>query len=64
MEGRVRQVLRHNELKRQELGPGMNVDGLVYFPAVSLRSVKVLLPGRGYQDPLTIEIPMAVPAAG
>lgn len=61
MERRVRMVLRSNQLRRKVLAQGMSHEGLIYFPAVNIQSVRVVTAGRGRQEPFQIDIPVSRP---
>jgi hypothetical protein len=61
MERRVRFTLMANSLYPKILGQEMTDDGLIYFPAVNIKSVKVLLPGVGELEPIKMEIPVVMP---
>ncbi len=65
LESRVRQLLYAKTLPLQTLSRGMFADGLVYFPAVNIRSIRVVLAeaeGPGVLD-LTIPVVMAIQAS-
>jgi len=61
METRVRTILMSNKLPNKVLSNEMTHDGLIYFPAVDIKTVKVLLPGVGGQDAIKVEIPVIMP---
>jgi len=61
MEAKVRMTLISNQLQPKPLSKEMTHEGLVYFPAVEIKSIKILAAGVAGQDPLKIEIPVTMP---
>ena len=61
MESRVRRVLHAKTLRTQTLGRGMFCDGLVYFPAVNITSIRVILAEAGGPGVLDINLPVVLP---
>jgi hypothetical protein len=61
MEARVRRVLSDKMLRTQTLSRGMSCDGLVYFPAVPITSIRVALAEAGGPSVLNIYIPVVMP---
>jgi len=62
MEMRVRTVLMANHLQPKVLSKGMTHEGLVYFPAKDIKSIRILLASEGGRDVLKLDIPVAMPA--
>jgi len=61
MESRVRRVLSAKSLRTQTLSRGMFYDGLVYFPAVTITSVRVILAEAAGPQVLEVNIPVVLP---
>jgi len=61
LESRIRQLLYAKTLPIQTLGRGMFVDGLVYFPAVNIASIRIVLAEAEGPGSLDINIPVAPP---
>jgi len=61
MEMRVRALLSNQQLAHKTLSPGMGHDGLVYFPAVMMQSVTVLLTDPELRQPFKALIPVVMP---
>lgn len=61
LESRVRRVLYDKSLSTQPLSRGMTCEGLVYFPAVQITSVRVLLADTAGPQVLEVNIPVALP---
>jgi len=61
MEARVRHLLFEKMLRTQILGRGMFYDGLVYFPAVPITAIRVVLAEAGGPNVLEVNIPVALP---
>lgn len=61
MEARVRHVLFERMLRTQILGRGMFYDGLVFFPAVPITSIRVILAEAGGPGVLEVNIPVVLP---
>lgn len=60
-ESRVRRILSAKGLRTQTLSPGMTCEGLVYFPAVQITSIQVLLADTAGPQVLEIHIPVVLP---
>jgi hypothetical protein len=60
MESRVRRVLHAKTLRTQTLSRGMSSEGLVYFPAVNITSIRVILAEAGGPGVLEINIPVVM----
>ena len=61
LESRIRQILYAKTLRIQTLGRGMFGDGLVYFPAVNITSVRVVLAEAEGPGVLDLNIPVVMP---
>jgi len=61
LESRIRQLLYAKTLRIETLGRGMFGDGLVYFPAVNITSVRVVLAEAEGPGLLDINIPVVMP---
>jgi hypothetical protein len=61
MEARVRRVLYAKSLRTETLAPGMTCEGLVYFPAVPITSIRVLLADTLSPQVLDLNIPVTLP---
>jgi hypothetical protein len=61
MEAKARMLLIANELQPRPLSKEMTHDGLVYFPAVNIREIKILAAGMGGEEPVMIIIPVVMP---
>jgi len=60
-EARIRHLLQDKMLRTQKLSRGMSCDGLVYFPAVRITSVRVVLAEAGGPTVLEVKIPVVMP---
>jgi hypothetical protein len=63
LESRVRGLIDSRQLRRTVLGPGMTGDGLVFFPAVPLQAVRLVLADPDRQATWTVEVEVSPPAA-
>jgi hypothetical protein len=61
MEARVRHLLAQKMLKTQILERGNSGDGLVYFPAVNITAVRMVLAEAGGPTALEANIPVVMP---
>jgi hypothetical protein len=61
MEANVRRLLFLKTLRTAKVGKGMFHEGLVYFPAVTITSVRVLLADAYSEDVLEMNIPVVMP---
>jgi len=61
MEMRVRTLLMGNNLQPKVLSKEMTHEGLVYFPAKDIKSIRMLLASEGGRDVLKIDIPVVMP---
>lgn len=61
MESRVRRLLHAKTLRTQTLSRGMSCEGLVYFPALRITSVRVLLADAAGPQVLEVNIPVVMP---
>lgn len=61
MEANVRRVVFQKMLRTAKVGKGMFHEGLVYFPAVTITSVRVLLADAYSEDVLEMNIPVVMP---
>ncbi len=62
LEDRVRRVVDNHQLPEALLGPGMTRDGLVFFPTVPLKAVRLVLADPGRQASKTVYIEVSVPS--
>jgi hypothetical protein len=63
LERRVRALMDSQALTPTVLSPGMSRDGLVFFPAVPFRAVRLVLAGPDRQGAWNAEIPVSLPPA-
>lgn len=61
LERRVRRVIDRHQLPEAVLSPGMTRDGLVFFPAVPLKAVRLVLADPDRQAAKTVYIEVPVP---
>jgi hypothetical protein len=61
LESRVRQLLHVQTLRTQTLGRGMSCEGLVYFPAVNITSIRLVLAEAAGPQVLEVNIPVIMP---
>lgn len=61
LEHRVRSVIETQQLPKAVLSPGMTRDGLVFFPAVPLRAVRLVVADPDRQAARTVYIEAPVP---
>lgn len=61
MEMRVRSLLTNQQLAHKTMSPGMTHDGLVFFPAVIMQSVMVLLTDPESRQTFKAQIPVVMP---
>jgi hypothetical protein len=57
----VRRVIDIHQLPEAVLSPGMTRDGLVFFPAVPLKAVRLILADPDRQAARTVYIEAALP---
>jgi len=62
LEDRVRRVIDRNQLPEALLSPGMTRDGLVFFPAVPLKAVRLVLADPDRQSSRTVYIEVSLPS--
>ncbi|MFW6122704.1 MAG: hypothetical protein ACOC6L_00535 [Thermodesulfobacteriota bacterium] len=62
LEDRVRRVIDRNQLPEALLSPGMTRDGLVFFPAVPLKAVRLVLADPDRQSSKTVYIEVSLPS--
>lgn len=62
LERRVRRVIDTQQLPEAILGPGMTRDGLVFFPAVPLKAVRLVLADPDRQAAKTVYIEVSLPS--
>lgn len=62
LERRVRRVIDNHQLPEALLSPGMTRDGLVFFPAVPLQAVRLVLAEPDRQAARTVHIEVALPS--
>lgn len=55
---RLRTLLMANNFQPKVLSKEMTHEGLVYFPAKDIRSIRVLLASEGGRDVLKLDIPV------
>jgi len=60
LESRVRRILHAQTLRTQTLSRGMSCEGLVYFPAVNLASIRIILAEVGGPGVLEVNIPVVM----
>ncbi|OGP71607.1 MAG: hypothetical protein A2Z73_04705 [Deltaproteobacteria bacterium RBG_13_60_28] len=60
-EARIRHLLHDKMLRTQKLSRGMSCDGLVYFPAVPIISIRVVLAEAGGPTVQEVKIPVVLP---
>ena len=61
LESRVRRLIESRQLPETVLSPGMTRDGLVFFPAVPLKAVRLVLAEPDRRATWTVEIEVSVP---
>jgi hypothetical protein len=61
LEAKVRNMIGANQLQPQVLSKGACHEGVVYFPAVRLTAVNILLSWPEYKDTARIEVPVVMP---
>jgi hypothetical protein len=61
MENRARILLISNQLQAKALGQEMTDDGLIYFPAVNIKSIKLLIAVWGGQQVIRVDLPVTMP---
>jgi len=62
LEDRVRRVVDNHQLPEALLSPGMTRDGLVFFPAVPLKAVRLVLADPDRQSSRTVYIEVSLPS--
>jgi hypothetical protein len=63
LERRVRGLIDSRQLHRNVLGPGMTQEGLLFFPAVPVAAVRLVLADPDRQATWTVEIEVGPPVA-
>jgi hypothetical protein len=63
LEGRVRSLIETRQWRETVLSPGMTRDGLVFFPAVPVRAVRLVVADPDRQTAWTVEIEVSPPVA-
>jgi hypothetical protein len=61
LERRVRSLIETRQLPKTVLGPGMTREGLVFFPAVNLAAVRLVLADPDRQATWIVEIEVSPP---
>ena len=61
LERRVRRVIDSRQLPKTKIRPGMTGDGLVFFPVVPLKAVRLVLTDPDSQATRTVEIEVSTP---
>ncbi len=62
LESRVRGLIDSRQLRQTVLAPGMTGDGLVFFPAVPVAAVRLVLASPDRQASWTVEVEVASPS--
>jgi hypothetical protein len=61
LERRVRRLMETRQLPETLLSPGMSRDGLVFFPNMSMKAVRLVLAGPDRQASWTVEVGVSLP---
>jgi hypothetical protein len=61
LESRIRSLLYARTLPIQTLGKGMFGDGLVYFPAVNITAIRIILAEAAGPGVLDLNVPVTMP---
>lgn len=61
LERRVRHLITTRQLREKVLTPGMTYEGLVFFPTVSMKAVRLVLADSTRKSSQTMEIAVSLP---
>jgi len=61
LERRVRRLINTQQLREKVLSPGMTQEGLIFFPAVPMTAVRLVLADNTRKSSRTVEIPVVLP---
>jgi hypothetical protein len=61
LERRVRQVIETKQFPETFISPGMTQEGLVFFPVVPLKAVRLVLVDKNREATRTLEVGVVLP---